>query len=121
MVTTITRSTDAASIIPSLVLDGWQSEDEPQTIVHPILGSERVDITLRPARARTGTLRLLFWDAAAAEAARVFHRAPALFYTFSDMVWLPAVYVPNGPVRPAQRAENLKRWVLEVPFQEVLS
>ncbi|OJU42016.1 MAG: hypothetical protein BGN97_04480 [Microbacterium sp. 69-10] len=117
MSTTITRSTDAASIIPELVLNGWDSTDEPRTIVHEILGRETPDVTLRPAAPRSGTLRLLFPDAASAEVARKFHRAAAVFTTVSTLAWVPAAYVPAGGIRTAQ--QEGRRWVLEVPFQEV--
>lgn len=118
MSTTIGRTTDATTITPALVLGGWESADEPQTIVHPILGSENVAVTLRPAAPRTGQLRLLFMDSASADAARVFHRAAAVFTAVSDLPWVPSAYVPNGPIRPAQQ-ENRERWILEVPYQEL--
>lgn len=118
MGTTISRSTDAETVTPELVLNAWESQDEPGTIVHPILGSEWPDVTLRPAQARTGTLRLLFATSADAESARVFHRAPAVFLTASTLAWVPAAYVPAGPIHPIQQ-ETRTRWILEVPFQEV--
>ncbi|QMU97977.1 hypothetical protein FVO59_12775 [Microbacterium esteraromaticum] len=117
MSTIIARSTDAQTIEPELVLHGWQSDDEPQSRIHIVLGREYPDITLRPAQARTGTLRLLFVSAEAAEIARVFHRAPAVFTATSDLPWVPAAYVPTGTIRTMQQAGA--RWVLEVPFQEV--
>lgn len=119
MATTITRSTDGTVVTPTLVLGEWASEDEPGTLVHPVLGREYPDVTLRPAQASTGTMRLFFMDFAAADAARRFHRAPAVFRAVTDIPWLPAAYVPNGPLRRAQQSENMLRWVLEVPFQEV--
>jgi hypothetical protein len=120
MPTTITRSTDGTLIVPALVLNAWQSDDAPQTIIHPILGLEYPDVTLRPAAARTGTMRLLFLDAAAADAARQFHRAPATFTTVSSLAWVPTKYVPNGPIRAVQQ-DGEARWVLEVPYQELAS
>ena len=117
MSTIITRSTDFATIEPLLVLHEWVSEAEPRTIVHPILGSEDFSVTLRPASMRTGIAQLLFRDADAAESARAFHRAPAVFVASSDMSWFPASYVPNGVIRV--RPGNGKHWVLELPFQEL--
>lgn len=116
--TTISRSSDATTVTPELVLDEWASDNEPQTRIHTILGRSDVDLTLRPARARTGTLRLLFWDAASAEAARQFHCAAATFTTANTLPWVPAAYVPNGSIHPAQQ-QNRSRWILEVPFQEI--
>lgn len=116
--TTIGRSTDTTTITPTLVLGGWETEDEPQTIVTPILGSESVAVSLRPAAPSTGRLQLLFWDYASADAARIFHRAAAIFTTDRDLPWLPAAYVPNGPIRKVQQ-DSRARWVLEVPFVEL--
>lgn len=117
MGTTITRSNDAASIVPELVLNEWESGDEPRTVIHEVLGREMPDVTLRPASSRGGTLRLLFADAAAAEAGRQFHRAAAVFTTISTLPWVPAAYVPAGPIRTTQQAGS--RWLIEVPFREV--
>lgn len=116
--TVITRSTDSLSIAPKLVLGDLESENAPGTISHPILGRASVEITLRPARDRVGTLRLLFWDWESAEAARLFHIAPAVFLSSSTLSWMPAAYVPRDVMRLTQQP-NGKRWVLEVPFQEV--
>jgi len=117
MVTTISRSTDATTIVPELVLRGWESTDEAGTLVHPIIGAEWPDVSLRPAAARTGTMRMLFASPADAEAARVFHRAPAVFTTASTLLWVPAAYVPVR-VRPMQQ-DGPHRWIVEVEFQEV--
>lgn len=118
MSTIISRSIDATVVEPRMVLDPWESENEPGTKVHSILGRPDVDVTLAPARDRTGTLRLLFWDAVSAEAARKFHTAAATFSAASDLPWVPARYVPNGTIALRQQP-NRNRWVLEVPFQEL--
>lgn len=118
MSTTFTRSIDAATITPALVLGSFESEDPVQTLVHVIPGRETPDVTLRPAQASTGVMRLFFLSHAQADAARVFHRAAAVFGTGSDMEWLPAAYVPQRGIRRAQQ-DHAGRWVIEIPYQEI--
>ncbi|WP_136024798.1 hypothetical protein [Microbacterium sp. K27] len=117
--TTITRSTDAQSITPDLVLNEWITENETQTKVHHILGRPDVDVTLRPASDATGTMQLFFLTHAAAEAARAFHTAAAAFAITGTDVRLPARYVPQGGIRKAQQQPQDKRWVVEIRFQEL--
>lgn len=52
---TFSNGTD--SITPILI-DGYSSESPSGTVVTPLLGSEDVAVTLRPASLRTGTMRL---------------------------------------------------------------
>lgn len=118
MSTTFSRSTDAATFTPDLVMP-FEAEDEPGTIVHPILGSDLVDITLRPAQPSIGTMRLFFLTFANADAARVFLRAAAVFAISSDLAWLPDAFVPAGPIRRVQQDPTVSRWILDVPYREV--
>jgi hypothetical protein len=118
MTTIISRSTDAVTFTPDLVFP-FEAEDEPGTVVQPILGSDRVDITLRPATASAGTIRMLFLTFADAEAARLMMRAAAVFLIASDLPWLPSGFVPAGSIRRAQQDPQLQRWILDVPYREV--
>lgn len=119
MSTTISRSSDAQTITPDLVLTEWSTENEARTIVHHILGRPDVDVTLRPATDATGTLRLFFMTHAQAEAARLFHLAAATFAVTTTDERLPTRYVPQGSIRKVQQSVNAKRYVVEVPFQEL--
>lgn len=116
--TTITRSSDTATLTPDLVLTEWADENEPQTIVHRILGRQDVVVTLRPALDATGTMRLFFLTLAAAREAQAFHRAAATFTTDGSDERLPAEYVPRR-IRKAQQPDNSKRWIVEIEFQEL--
>lgn len=119
MTATITRAGATAAITPDLVLP-FEATDETGTVVHPIAGSPYPDVTLAEAAAATGTLRLFFLTHDDAEAARQYHRAPAAFtLSSSDMPWLPQYYVVNGPIRRAQQERQTRRWIVEIPFQEV--
>lgn len=118
MTTELSRSTDSATIMPTRVIS-LQSRDEPQSIIHVVLGSSDPDVTLRPSLRPRGTMRLLFDTQAEAEAARVFHRPAAVFSATSDDAILPASYVPSGGVEPVRYHAELDSWVLEVGFQEI--
>ncbi|MCZ4301276.1 hypothetical protein [Microbacterium oxydans] len=116
--TTITRNSDAQTIVPDLVLNEWETQNEAQTVVHKILGRPDVDVTLRPAIDAAGTMRLFFLTQAQAEAARLFHLPASTFSVATTDARLPARYVPQGQIRKAQQA-NDARWIIEVEFQEL--
>lgn len=94
------------------------TENEARSIVHEIPGSEDVAVTLRPAAPATGTLKLLFMDHASAEAARALHLSAHALTVETDLDYLPDAYVPQGAIRKLQQ-DSVKRWVLEVPYQEI--
>lgn len=75
MSSVITR--DAVTITPDEI-EGYESERESGNRAHPILGSENVDITHRPAKRRRGTLTLMFSDETASKAAEDAHAASGI-------------------------------------------
>lgn len=121
MAVVITRSTDEATVTPDLAEPLDELAAEPQTVVHPILGSSDVDVTLWPASPAIGRVRLLFPSWAAASAALEFHRAAATFsMTSLSMPWLPSLYVPRS-LQLVQSREARRRWTLELGYQEIPS
>lgn len=119
MSATITRSIDAVAITPDLVF-AFEDASESASLLHPIIGSSEADVTLRPARRPTGQLKLFFLTHDAATAAREFHRAAATYGITSDsMPWLPARYVPQGPIGRVQEEANRTRWTITVAYQEL--
>ena len=70
--------------------------------------------------APTGTLKLFFMDAAAAQDARDAHLAPVVFRIVAEaQPWLPHYYVMQRLSR-VQQDSNRSRWVIEVGYQEVM-
>ena len=115
----ISRSIDSATVVPGLVML-FEDEAEAGAILHPILGREYPDVTLRPASAASGVLRLFFLTHEEAAAARRFHMAAAVFSLASDtMPWLPARYVAHGQLRRVQQEQQSARWIVEIGYQEV--
>lgn len=135
--------TDGSETInPTLVL-GYESERQARNVVHPILGSQESDVTLRPAGRRTGTLRLFFasgtasgyaWvdgyyvpvsdgvDAAEdSKAAEDLHATGEVFTLVSDLGTVAMSYVVprGGRIRRSLDEQTRRHWVVEVDFQEV--
>lgn len=114
-----TISSGGTTITPDLVL-GWDAGREARTVVHEVLDGPPA-ATLRAASPRAGVLRLFFLTPEAAHACASAHAAPA--------VWLlddPDVpggtlryVVAGGQVRVVSEPPDHRRWVVEVPYQEV--
>lgn len=118
MSVTITRSTDAATITPHLVVGPYRADDEAQSLVHDILGATFPDVTLRPAHSAGGTMQILFLTPEAGEAARLFHRPAATFSITGSHLMLPGRYVPQGSIGRAQQG-IAGLWVLDIGFREL--
>lgn len=104
---------------PALVL-GYSSSRESGNIVHPIIGSDDADVTLRPATLRTGTLELLYLDETASADAEQLHAAGApLVLMTPDRATVAMTYVPVGRIGRSLDPQTRDRWVLSVDFQEV--
>jgi len=108
-------------ITPRLVLS-YESSQESRNIEHTILGRSDPDITQRPAGTRTGTLELFFLDEADAEAARVAHTEVGTF----SLVWperpsTEMTYVlGQGELVRTLDPETRARWIVQVPYREVI-
>ncbi|WP_156172660.1 hypothetical protein [Microbacterium sp. Ag1] len=108
------------TITPRLV-DGYESEREGGTIVHPILGRREPDVTLRPAGLDAGKLVLLFDVEADALTARNALSAAGVFRLVSDERTIGMYFVVPEGERLSFRLNDDTRddWVVEVPFHEV--
>lgn len=115
---TLSNGTDTIS--PELVT-GYQSTREPRTIVHNILGTSSVDVTVRPAGPRSGTLELLILseaDAAAAETA--LSGATVWTLTDADRSTIGMSFVVSGgAITRTLEDETRQLWLVSVPFVEV--
>ncbi|MBN9207282.1 MAG: hypothetical protein J0H96_01300 [Microbacterium ginsengisoli] len=116
MASTITTS--STTITPDAV-DGFESQRAAGTLVHPILGSSSPDITLRPARLRSGTLRLVFLSETAAKAAEDALSAAAVFTLTTDRTTLPSTLVITDRITRALDDATRAAWIVTVGYQEV--
>lgn len=101
-----------------ITMTGYESSRETTSLVHEILGRATPDITLRPARSRTGTLTLVFAlevDALAAEAAHAEGRIFTIQHPTRSSIDMD--YVPAGRVVRALLPTG--DWTVSIDFQEV--
>lgn len=102
------------------IVDGYTAPRTNRTIVQPLVGTEDVAVTLRPAGPRTGPLRVLHGTLAAA-VAFLDALAAAVVWTFedSDNPGLDMSYVVvEGPTL-AIDDETRTLWWVEFHFQEI--
>lgn len=118
MTTTITRYTTV--LTPTLVL-GWSLTRPGRSVVHDILGTSDVEVTVRAPGPRAGDLRT-FWATEAAAAASV----AALSVPGAPWVWevsgvlgaaLTAYVVGDVQVEAADDAGHV--WTVTVGVQEI--
>jgi hypothetical protein len=117
MVDTITRG--ATVLHPKAIL-GWPLNRPTRTVVHPILNTDLVEVTVRPAGPRTGTLTTLWWDEPSAQAA-----FDALSMAGAPWVWaVPGTlsatltaYVLEAALETAE--DSGRRWIIRTTVQEV--
>lgn len=116
--TTLHNGTD--TVTPVLVT-GYVSQRETQSVVHRIIGRADPDVSLRPAALRTGTLELLFDSEADAEAAELAHAGSAVWtLTDTDRSTVGMIYVvADGSITRTLDDETRDYWLVAVPFVEV--
>lgn len=98
----------------------YRAERPARTIAHPILGSENVDYTFRPFGKRSGSFKLVFADAATADAALAALSVPRVFALAS--VSRPGInmsFVIINGTAPSLEPGSAGETLVYVPFQEV--
>lgn len=114
--------THAGGTITPQLIDGYESTSEGRSVAHEILGTSRIDVTLRPATPRTGTLRLLILteaDAAAAEIALA--RAEVFTLTSIDRatVHMQFIIPRGGKITRELDNDTRDHWIIAADFHEV--
>lgn len=118
MTYTITYAGDL-TLTPDLVL-GYDWRHEGRNVLHPLIGNPLPAVTLRPAGAKAGTLRLFFQTEADALAAEEAHtRAEVFTYTDSDRLALTMRYVVSGTIAVTLDEKTRQRWIVAVDYQQV--
>lgn len=116
----ITRGSD--TIAPT-VIDGFRSERESRNVVHPILGRDEPDVTLRPSNLRTGTLTLGFegpTSEARSKAAEDMLAASGVFTLAStERATAEMSFIIQGTPSRELEDETRDAWIVTLDFQEV--
>jgi hypothetical protein len=109
-----------ASTTPVLVT-GYEARRETRSVLHNVIGRVDPDVTLLPATLRTGTLRLLYDNEAAAAEAEAMH-AQAQVFTFrdDDLSTVGMKYVLSGGLLRTLDDPTRAAWTVAADFQEVL-
>lgn len=116
--TTFTNGTDV--ITPTLI-EEYESRSEHRNIVHPILGSEQVDVVLRPATLRAGSMSLVIEGDAAAAAAEAALRKATVWALVDARETVDMTFVVQGSVtRALDDADDTRTlWLVGFDWQEV--
>lgn len=105
-------------VIEPVATDGYSSAREAASLVHPILGQPESDITIRPAKMRTGTLTFWFEDEQESRNAETAHAEGGAFtLMYTDRPTIEMSYVPTGSI--ARSLDRSAAWVLAVDYTEI--
>lgn len=117
---TTTLSSSTASSTPLLVL-GYESTRQAGNKLHQLIDRADVDVTLKSAGLRSGTLTFGYATYAGALVCESMHAA-ADFITLVDdsIAGIGMVYVASGSINVALDDETRQLWTVAVEFQEVL-
>ncbi|WP_053205840.1 hypothetical protein [Jiangella muralis] len=114
-----TISDGTTTLTPMLVL-GWTPARQARTVAHPMIGRPDPDVTLRPHATRSGQLRILCADEAAAVAMEAMHASGVLLTLADDDVTSVAMtYAVTGPLGHELDPVTLVRWIVTADFTEV--
>ncbi len=114
----------SSTIAPSQVM-GYMSERAGNNVVHPILGREEPDVTLRPASLATGTLELGFQGPTAESNSKTAQTLASTsgvgtFYS-SDRSSVGMTFVVTDRVRRELDPDSRDAWIVSIPWQEVMT
>lgn len=112
--------TSGATTLTPLLIEGYRSTRDAGNLVHQIVASEWPAITLRPARPRTGRLRILCATLTEALAMEALHAGAAVVQLVDAEV--PArnmTYVSSGEISVALDERTLTKCYVSVDFQEI--
>jgi hypothetical protein len=119
----ITITYGAGAILrPDEVL-GYEWSRAVRNITHQPLASAWPAVTIKPAATRAGVLKLFFLTKAGALAAESAHAAANVFvFADTDHPEVGMRYVVGqGEVKVVQDSDTMRRWLVDVPFQQVAS
>lgn len=124
MATTIINDAATVTITPLTVLgETYTSARKSGNIITEIPGSSDVIVTFRPATLRSGTLDLVFPDAATAhDALNAFTATGATGFTFTEggLAQVGMRFVLAGDDLTLQPDRVTRRqWILSIPYQEI--
>lgn len=116
---TATITVGSQTVTPDLVL-GYTAGRTAQAVVHPIIGRPDPDVTLREVLYRAGSLTLLFLDRTDAfTALSVLSGVSVAVLVDDEVPEVNMAFVVTGELTLTPDGQDIRRWNLTVPFQEV--
>ncbi|MEV4738539.1 MULTISPECIES: hypothetical protein [unclassified Microbacterium] len=116
----MTTITHATGVITPTIVDGYTAARSPRTIMHPILGRDADDVTLRPASLRRGSLTLVFALEVDARAAVTALTTPQVLTLADPDVSIGMSFVvAEDDVTLELDDETRDAWIVTTPFREV--
>lgn len=112
--------TDGTTTLAPLLVLGWQPTREARSRVHQTIGRPDPDVTLRPHALRSGTLRILCADMAAAVAMEALHaQGMVLTLADDDVSAVAMAYAVTGGLG-VELDQQAYRWIISADFTEVI-
>lgn len=118
----MTVFSNGTSTITPVIVNGYESNSEHGNIVHHVLGSEQVDVVLRPASLRAGQMTIIIEsDTAAASAEDALRTASvwALLPDTGEPATIAMQFVVTGKVTRTLDPETSAVWLVGFGWQEV--
>jgi hypothetical protein len=118
---TITRNSLPPVALANLqFVTGYEGAVPIETILHPQFNGSGYLVVWRPARLRTGILKLVFPNSASAWTAAGLLSTAHTYTLAADVSELSMSFVLRpGELKPYAGAPGGKVWLVDVPFQEV--
>jgi hypothetical protein len=109
---------DSVQVTPVLVTE-FETSRESRNVLHEIIGATDVTVTFKAGGPRSGTLHMLFADAAAAMQCESLAMTPGAF-TLSDdeMPDNGMVFVASGRVTRTLDDESRALWLVAIDYTE---
>lgn len=117
---TITALDGSGATTTPFAIDGFEAESESGNVVHRLIAPGAIAVTLVGDLPRTGTLRLIYTDDTAAEAARtLLGRSTSFALSTPERPVISMTFVRTGKLGAALRDKVRSLWSFAVEFQEV--
>lgn len=114
-------SDGVTTVVPMMVL-GWNASNRSRSVVHAVIGRADPDVTLRAAATRSGDLSILCESEAQANEVVALHVAGLVLTLTEDVLTTVSMeYVVAGDIRAELNPDTRSRWVVTVPYQEVVT
>lgn len=118
---TDTISDGVTTVTPDLT-DGWNDTLTSRNVIHEVLGTAEVSVSLRPTAARSGTAKLTFLtsEADARAAQTLLGTAAVLTYATTDRSTLGMDFVLAGAATVELDDDSRDAWIVTFDFQEII-